>query len=95
MRRAPRLTGSSIVAVLAPASGVTGNTGVRSVAIDAKGRFQFPFVPPGRYYIWAVASYDADHWQNMDFVTQMQQHGTSVELEKKGNAQVEIPAVIE
>jgi hypothetical protein len=85
----------SAVAVLAPATGVTGNTGVRSAAIDQNGRFQFPFVPPGRYYVWAVARYDWDHWQNMDFVTQMQERGVAVELEKKGSAQVEVPAVIQ
>ena len=82
-------------AVLAPAAGVTGNTGVRSADIDPNGGFRFPFVPPGRYYIWAVANFDPDHWQNMDFVTQMQQSGTAVEVEKKGTAQVEIRAVIE
>jgi len=84
-----------VVAVLAPAAGVTGNTGVRSAAIDQSGHFQFSFVPPGRYYVWAVANYDADHWQNMDFVSGMQARGVAVELEQKGSAQVEIPAVVE
>ncbi len=84
-----------LVAVLAPAAGVTGNTGVRSASVDQNGRFQFPFVPPGRYYAWVVAHYDPDHWQNMDFVTQMQDRGVAVEMEKNGAAQVEIPAVIQ
>ena len=83
------------VAVLAAAAGVTGNTGVRSAAIDPGGRFQFPFVPPGRYYVWAIAHFDPDHWQNLDFVTQMQQRGVAVEVSERGTAQVEIPRVIE
>ena len=83
------------VAVLAPASGATGNTGVRSGSFDQNGRFQFQYVPPGRYYVWALAHYDPDHWQNMDFVIEMQASGVAVEVEKNGSAQVEIPAVVE
>lgn len=83
------------VAVLAPASGATGNTGVRSATFDQSGHFQFQFVPPGRYYVWALAHYDPDHWQNMDFAIQMQASGVAVEVVKNGSAQVEIPAVVE
>jgi hypothetical protein len=87
--------GGEIVAVLASATGVTGNTGARSAFIDQNGRFEFSFVPPGRYYVWVTAHYDADHWQNMDFVAQMEDRGVAVELPRKGSVQVEIPAVIE
>jgi len=84
-----------MVAVLASAAGVTGHTGARSAPIDQNGRFQFSFVPPGRYYVWVAAHYDPGHWQNMDFVAQMEDRGVAVEVSKKGGVQVEIPAVIQ
>lgn len=87
--------GNEIVAVMASAAGVTGDTGVRSSSIDQNGGFQFKFVPPGRYYVWVVTHFDPDHWQNMDFVTQMEDRGVAVEVAKKGSAQVEIPGVVE
>lgn len=87
--------GLAAEAVLAPASGVTGNTRARSVEIDAEGRFRFQHVPSGRYYVWAVPHFDDGHWQNMDFVTRMQTRGIAVELEKNGAVEVEIPAVVE
>ena len=87
--------GDALVAIIASANGVTGNTGARAAPIDQNGRFQFSFVAPGKYYVWATLRFDAEHWQNMDYVTQMEDGGTAVEVSKKATVQVEIPKVLE
>ena len=84
----------NIMAVLAPADGVTGNTGARIIGVDQTGGFQFRNLGPGRYYVWAVTHF-SDQWQNMDFVTEMEDRGVAVDLPEKGSAQVEITEVME
>jgi hypothetical protein len=78
-------------AVLVSAAGVTGNTGARSAEIDQSGHFQFPFVPPGRYFVFVGPRYDEGLWQNADFVREIQASGVGVEVPKKGSAQAEVP----
>jgi hypothetical protein len=92
---APPPVPTDMAAVLVAANGVTGNTGVRVLGIDQDGRFQFRGVPPGRYFVWATPHFDEGHWQNMEFVTEMQSRGVAVELAKKGSVQVEISEVVE
>ena len=91
---APPAVAANLKAVAAPVNGVSGNTGVRTREIDQEGRFRLTDLPPGRYFVWVVKHFD-DHWQNMEFVTQMQGRGVAVDLPKKGSVQVEIPEVIE
>ena len=91
---APRPAGN-IVAVLTPAEGVTGNTGVRVMGIDQEGRFRFQHLGPGRYFLWAVTNFDADHWENMDYVTEMQSRGVAVDLPRQGSVQADIDEVIQ
>ncbi len=79
------------VAVLVSAAGVTGNSGARSVSIDPAGHFQFPFVPPGRYFAFISQRFDEGLWQNADFVQQIAEWGASVDVPEKGSATVEVP----
>jgi hypothetical protein len=80
-----------LIAVLVSAEGVTGNTGARGVAIDPTGHFQFPFVPPGRYFAFVAPRFDEGLWQNADFVQQVAGWGVSVDVPRKGSATVEVP----
>jgi hypothetical protein len=77
------------VAALVSAQGVTGNTGERSADIDAAGHFQFRFVPPGRYFVFVTPTFDGNLWENMDFIHELQDRGTPVEVTKKGTVSVE------
>jgi Carboxypeptidase regulatory-like domain len=86
---------TATMAVIASADGVTGDTRARSAETDQNGGFRFTFVPPGRYYVWAATHFDGDHWQNMDFVTKMEERGVAVEVPKKGSVQTEVREVIE
>jgi hypothetical protein len=82
--------GSGMQAVLVAADGETGAMGARGVEIDPAGQFQFPFVPPGHWRVFAAPSFDEGLWQNAEFVKQIENRGVLVELEKKGAAQAQV-----
>jgi hypothetical protein len=67
-----------------------GETGARGVEIDGDGHFQFSFVPPGRWRLFAAPAFDAGLWQSAEFVKEIENRGVLVELEKKGAAQVQL-----
>jgi hypothetical protein len=89
--RPPAPLPPGVTAILVSADGVTANTGARSAAIDQAGRFQFRFVPPGRYFVLSATDFDEDLWQNMEFVQQIRERGVSVDVAAKGTASVEVP----
>lgn len=74
-----------LAAVLVSQTGVTGNTGARSADIDQSGKFQFEFVPPGRYFVFVTAGFEVDLWQNREFVDLVAGRGAPVELAQKGS----------
>jgi protocatechuate 3,4-dioxygenase beta subunit len=49
------------------------DTGVRTVTADARGNFQFPPVPPGRYELYA-RSRDLAAWQTLDLYRNVSDH---------------------
>jgi len=97
----PPAAAQNMAAVLIPADltrrpGMTlgVNTGVRWAQIDQDGRFHFPRLPPGRYYLWADKGLD-DRWHSAQYVAEMQSRAVMVDLPKKGSVQVEISEVVE
>lgn len=88
---APPPTRPKLTAVLVSADGRSGNTEARAAVVDPSGKFQFHFVPPGRYYVGAIPQFDSHLWQNMEFVRQLSPRLKLVELAKKDSVQVEAP----
>jgi hypothetical protein len=80
-------------AALVSADGRTGNTGARAIEVDANCRFHIGSVPPGRWYVFAVALYDENAWQNMDFVSAMAVQGTAATVSDNGSARVEVSLI--
>jgi protocatechuate 3,4-dioxygenase beta subunit len=87
----PPWMGGEVSAVMVSADGETGNTGARCAGIDANSQFQYRFVPPGRYLVFATVNCEEDLWQNRDFITQVAGSGLAVELQKQGSVHIEVP----
>jgi hypothetical protein len=81
------------IAVLVSADRPTGNTGAEIAALGQNGRFQFGSVGPGRYYVFAVQTFDMGLWQNADFVRAIAGQGIAVDVPKGGSAQAEVSLV--
>jgi hypothetical protein len=80
-------------AVLVSADGRTGNTGARAIEVDANGRFHIGSVPPGRWYVFTVARYDENAWQNMDFVSARAVQGTAATVSDNASPRVEVSLI--
>src|SRR5262249_23058590 len=87
----PPLPGQPVYAVLVSVEGRTSNTGARVVEIDAAGRFEFRFVPPGRYFVLATTAGEEGLWQNMEIVKFLSSSAASLDVTKRATLQIEAP----
>ena len=74
--------------VLAAESARLDDTGLLRAKTDQDGHFSFKGVPPGKYYAVAIPGVDPELLQNRDFIGQIQQSGTEVELVPAGSLQI-------
>ncbi len=77
--------------VLAAESARLDDMGLLRAKTDQDGHFSFKGVPPGKYYAVAIPGVDPELLQNRDFIGQIQQGGTEVELVPAGRLQIQPP----
>lgn len=85
-------TARAAMMILAPETIGPDGSGVLLGNLQPSGSFVIRNAPPGRYYAFAVESW-SPVWQNADFLRQMQNQGTAVDLPENGHVQVELPVI--
>jgi hypothetical protein len=84
-------TGTTMMILVSETVAADGS-GVLLGNMQASGNFVVANVPPGRYYAFAVERW-SPLWQNPDFLRQMQNQGTSVELPENGHVQIQLTMI--
>jgi len=82
-------TGGS--AVLVAEHPTPGNLPVLSAELTQTGTFEFSFVAPGRYRLFATQDFDAGLWENRDFFQAIAESGVEVEVSAHGETQTKAP----
>jgi hypothetical protein len=77
-------------AVLTPEKGALEDTRPVSTEVYQNGQFSFTNLAPGTYLAFAVSDYDEGLWENAEFLGQMANLGTEVEVAEKGNTHVDL-----
>jgi hypothetical protein len=77
--------------VLAAEPARSDDAGLLRAKTDQDGHFLLKGVPPGKYYALAISGVDPELLENRDFIGQIQQSGTEVELVPDGHLQIRPP----
>jgi hypothetical protein len=77
--------------VLEAESARVDDSGLLRAKTDQNGHFSFKGVPPGKYFALAIAGVDPELLENRDFIEQIQQNGTEIELGPDGSLQIRPP----
>lgn len=81
---------SRVTVILAPEQTPPDGLGlIFSSAVPGQS-FVIQNVPPGRYHAFALEHWDAQLWQNPDFLHAVIGDGASVEVEENGHAQIQL-----
>jgi hypothetical protein len=82
-----------LTVVIVPEKVASGDNRPQTVFLDQDGHFRVSELEPGTYRLFAVTRYDQGLWQNGEFLRQIANRGTVVEVAEKGNARVELPVL--
>jgi hypothetical protein len=78
--------------ILVPETPPADGSGVLLANLQTTGVFASRNVPPGRYYAFAAQGW-SPLWQNPDFLRQIQNQGTSVDVPENGRVQVQLSLI--
>jgi hypothetical protein len=77
-------------ALLVPEALAADGSGILTARVAQGGTFVISNVPPGHYLAFAVQQWTSI-WQNVDFLREVQRHGTSVEVQENSHVQLALP----
>lgn len=79
--------------ILVPNTVAPDGSNVQFTNTSSDGSFQFRNLRPGDYKVFATAVRDYGTWQNPDFLSRLQQQGTSVSVGPNQQQQVQVPLI--